>query len=220
MISLRTKLALSAFAIFASSATAASASPIETLTFSGTLGYGTDSGGTPQFGSVKNASLTGDVFTIALSYNPTSLTGDSCGVSTTVTNCNWSVPSASESITVNGITHTYTGTGGNIGIGVNSDQINFSIGGTPQFGLNVSDGSSLFASTTNGNFTTYNFSNVAVTGNFGSSGLSGASLGGSLTTLSASFTNTSVPEPFTLSLFGAGLAGAAAFRRRREKKKA
>ena len=182
-----------------------------------------------SFGGASYASLSNDTYTVALSFDPTALTGDTCGSSTSINYCNWvfGASGVTEVVTVNGHAKTYTsaGPGGSLGIGVSSDAINLSIGGVPQFGLYITDGSSLFASTSNANNPEFNFSNISVSGNFGDSNLggsSGASLGGSVTKLSASFTSggsdpVRVPEPVTVSLFGAGLAGVAAIRRRKKK---
>ena len=125
-------------------------------------------------------------------------------------------------ITVDGSEKTYTsaGPGGSLGIGVSPDAINLSIGGTPQFGLNIGGTFAGFGS--NANIEDFNIASTSVTGSFGSSNLTGgASLGGNGPfTFSAVYSSgvTSVPEPISVSLFGAGLAGMAAIRRRKKTK--
>src|SRR5581483_1281320 len=112
----RILLAASAVAALASIATSASATPaVETLTWSGTLGFGTD-GGPAQFGGANFASLTGDPYSIALSWDPTAAV-DGCGGASN-TNCFFTLGTgATEVVTVNGVTHTYTATSGGYGLG-------------------------------------------------------------------------------------------------------
>jgi hypothetical protein len=208
---------LALFLATAGAVAPAEATPIQTLSWSGTLGYGTDAG-SPLFGTTAWAGLGGAAYSVTLSYDPTTLLNDTCGSSTSINYCNWTLGSATESITVNGITRTFTATSGNIGIGVGGGQINFTMGGVPQFGLNVTGGN-LFAGLTNANFTTYSFTNLAVNGSFQASNLNGASLGGQISSLSATSDGgtTPVPEPLTLSLFGAGLIGIGLLLWRRKK---
>jgi hypothetical protein len=211
-------------------ATAANATPLETISWSGTLGYGTD-GNPAQFGGANYAQLGGLSYSISLSYDPSALTNDSCGSSTSINYCNWvfGASGITEVIVVNGhapISYTSSGPGGTLGIGVSNDQINISIGGIPQFGLNISNGgTALFASITNANNPTFAFTNVSVNGSFNDSnlgGAGGASLGGNISKLSATYSSgvttdpVAVPEPLTVSLFGAGLAGAVGMRRRKK----
>ena len=203
---------------------AAQATPTETLTWSGTVGYGSN-GSPAQFAGAggNGVGLAGDAFTIQLIYDPATLTGDTCSGPNTY--CNWvfGASGITEKITVKGSTETYTspGPGGSLGIGVSSDgAINLSIGGTPQFGLNISGTTPLFGS--NANIEDFNIASTSVTGSFGSSGLTGgAQVGGNGPfTFNAVYSSgaTSVPEPISVSLFGAGLAGMAAIRRRKKAK--
>jgi PEP-CTERM motif len=205
--------------------TAAQATPTETLTWSGTLGYG--SNGTPaQFAGAgaAGASLTGDAFTIELIYDPATLTSDSCGVSSN-TDCSFvfGASGVTEEITVKGSEKTYTsaGPGGSLGVNVSPDGFNLSIGGTPQFGFNITGTFAGFGS--NANIEDFNIASTSVTGNFGDSGLTGGAQvgnGSGTYTFSAAYSSgvTSVPEPISVSLFGAGLAGMAAIRRRKKAK--
>jgi hypothetical protein len=217
-IILTAAMAAASLTVFAGAASATPA--IETLTWSGNLGYGTD-GNPAQFGGSNYASLAGDAFSIALSWDPTAAT-DGCGGGAN-NYCSFVLGplGATEVITVNGITHSYTATGGNYGLGAGSnDQISFTDNTGAQFQLTVNDGTGFFGVTNNANIIGFNFTNVAVSGSFGSSGLGGtsASIGGSVSHLTATYTpaTTKVPEPATVALFGAGLMGLALRLRRRK----
>jgi hypothetical protein len=220
---------IGAAALFLGAIASASATPLQTITMTGTTGYGYDGSG--QFGS-SGGDLGNKSYTLVISYDPTALKNDTCGAAAN-TSCTWNFGASgiTETLTINAITKSYTLTSGTIQFcACSSDQvyINAQLGGT-QFGLNFSDTNKLFSSHTNVNLATLllNVTSLPVTStNFQTSGLGGnasgnggqTSLGFNPTAITTNFsTGAAVPEPFTLSIFGAGLVGAAAMRRRKKK---
>jgi hypothetical protein len=203
-------------------ATAASAGPIQTITFSGNLGYGWD--GAAQFGAVGD--LGGAAYSITLSFDTSQLKNDSCGVASN-NSCNWNFGASgiTETVTIKGITKAYTAAGQIQFCACSADAIYLSTSGSGAgFSGSFVDSNKLFSNHANVNNPNLllDFTNVALTsGDFGSYNLGpGGSTSFGLTprTLSAARAAAAVPEPITLSLFGAGFAGAVAMRRRRARK--
>jgi hypothetical protein len=223
------------FALFAAatallfSAANAEATPIS-LTFTGQISAYGMYDGSQQFGpNSYGGNLNPLNYSIAISYDPATLTADSCPTGSVNNSCQWNFGASgvSEAITINGITKTYTATSGNIqfcACTTDAIYITASSNGV-EFGGSFVDSTSLFSSQTNENAPNLlvAFSDVSLSSaNFQSSTSVGGNLSFSTTPkfLSDSLPATPVPEPFTLSIFGAGLAGAAALRRRKKSQKA
>jgi len=202
------KSIFAAAVLLAAMATAAQAGPIQTISFSGTTAFGFD--GSAQFG-VSGRSLANKAYNISISYDPATLTNDTCGASSN-NSCQWNFTNVTETVTINSITKSYALTSGTIqfcACGNDSVFISASSGGM-QFGLNFTDSNLLFANQVNVNnpMLLLDLANLPVTNaNFQTSGLGGNTSFGLVPT--AITTNlaaaTAVPEPLTLSLFGTGL---------------
>jgi hypothetical protein len=203
------------------SVAAANASPIQNITFTGNLSSGQDN--SKMFGLGTN--IAGDAYSITLSYNPSAFTGDSCGSATTANFCTFTLGAGglTEAITINSITQTFTAATGTIAFGTGGgDTIQVQGSNGVTFSAGLTDSTSLFSSQSDVNNPELllNVTNLALSsGSFNTSNGGPLSIGGSPSRITTSLV-TSVPEPITLSLFGAGLAGAAAIRRRRKTKKA
>jgi hypothetical protein len=205
------------------------ATPIDTITVTGIWNSGTtDVAG--LFGTA-GASLGNKAYTVTYSFNPSTLTlqGSSAGCTTNCT-YNFGTNGLTETLTaLDGttlVTDSLVASNGSVmvcGAANGCGSIRFDISGVNSDGINISD-LHLYA-----NEQIFTSSNVNTDPTFLNVLDAGGSLqdqntfdGDSITgfqTVSVSFANTTVPEPLTLSIFGAGLAGAAAIRRRRNKKK-
>ncbi len=174
-------------------------------------------------------------FSITLTYDPSTFSGDTCGVAAG-TSCTWNVSALTEQITINSHVKTYTAPGTItycVSASCGGDTISFSaLAPSLVFGGTLKDTNLLFSSQTNVNNPNLlvAFSNVALTGSNSSSAISTdgslflnvtpAILGSSGGVSDPAPAAVAVPEPVTLSLFGAGLAGAAALRRRKKRPEA
>lgn len=223
--------AVFAIAILASGNVYADA--IYTLTFSGTAGgtgnkvaYGSD--GLDLFGG---GNLAGDAYTATITFDPTMLGTDSCGMGSG-NYCTWALTSATdftETITINGQTVTFVATSGTLSYNYYSNTIQFTnVDGTAgghAFSLQdqvVYGGSGLFTFSATGNVNNPE-DLVTVTdgslqayssylqGNVGTSPSTG--FGIDPTTLSVSL-GTLVPEPASLTILGSALLGLSLIRRR------
>ncbi len=173
-------------------------------------------------------------------FDPTALTGDTCGASPN-NSCNWNFgPSGlTEVVTIDGISKTFVGLGGGIQY--------CSCGGFDQIHLNTSNVqigadfvlaapifknqlATIFPVNVNDPLILVDFNSIAVlAADFGTSGLGpiqNVSLGLNLLVLSASYApngtgpgnTTHVPEPSSIALFGAGLASLGLLAMARRKK--
>jgi hypothetical protein len=137
------------------------------------VAYGYDGSG--QFG-VSGTSLANKTYNVTISYDPTALMNDTCGVSAN-NSCQWNFggTGVSETTTINSIIKTYALTSGTIqfcACGNDSVYIAASSGGL-QFGLNFSDTNLLFSNQLNANNPKLmlDFTNLSVTNaNFQTSG--------------------------------------------------
>jgi hypothetical protein len=206
----------------------AHAGSIQTLTFSGTAQYGSDSSAS-VFGPAST-SLKGEPYSVTFSYNPSSLTQvystDSCG-SAPGSSCYFSFNAASaltEVLTSGSNTQTITWTQGGINLLIHAN-------GTDEIQLNVSSnsgslwgdfiGPSFFLSPGNANNPNLaTFTDVPLTwGEWNDTAGSLTFGGNNLTELSAD-PPPAVPEPSALALLAAGVAGLTAvgsLRRRRSR---
>lgn len=199
---------------------------IQTFTLSGTGIIGGYDGG-HQFGagySFPNSLA----YSVTLAFDASALTGDTCNTASS-NSCNWNFGAGgiSETVTINGITHTYTAASGGIQYCVNcgGNFVNiFTTGPGAQFSGNFTDATKqLFSSTTDANdiFLPNDVTNIAITGTFqsniGPGGLTSFVIAPTRLTADPADAASAVPEPMTLSLFGATLFGAVAMQRRKTK---
>lgn len=198
------------------------AGPIQTIAFSGLLGYGWD--GSAQFGAVGD--LGGAAYSISLAFDTSLLKNDTCGAAAN-NSCNWTFGATgiTETVTIKGVTKSYT-SGGQIQFcACSNDAIYFNTSGSgPGFSGSFVDTNKLFSNHSNVNNPNLllDFTNVALTsGDFGSYSLGpngNTSFGLTPQSLSASRASATVPEPITSALFGVGLAGIYTLRRRKKAK--
>jgi hypothetical protein len=207
----------------------AMAAPIDTITITGTWNSGTkDSAG--LFGAV-GSDLGGKSYTVTYSFDPDTLALQSSSNGCT-TNCtyNFGTNGLTETLTaLDGsklVTDTLSASNGSVqvcGSANGCGSVRFDITNVNSGGLYVND-LHLFATGQNEQF--FINANVGSDPTFldiqdalGSlqdiSSFDGDTISG-FSTVSVSFASTAVPEPLTMSLFGAGVAGMAAFRRRRK----
>jgi len=193
----------------------ASAAPITTLTFSGTVTSGWD-GGALFLGAP--GSLAGLSYQASISYDAGSL--GPC--SNAPHGCLWTLGPANgvvETVTINSVTRVFN---------VASGQLQFNTGGggsqqiilNPLSGVGLSlynvfqDGSGFFGSPANLS-PALNFSGVPLVSASAGGSFGSTSFQFSLGTLSAATARASVPEPATIALLGLGVLGVAVAQRRR-----
>lgn len=196
------KSILGAAAALFLSVACAHATPVQTLSFSGVLGYGYESSGVF---AAPNSQLAGKAYTVSLTFDPGALTGDTCGTAAN-NSCNWNFGAGglTETVTINGVTKTYTATSGQIQYGINGgDTINITANGPNGLyigGQFTNSSKTLFKSQTNANdpLLLVDIANLAVSGQFQSSGLGpdhNTGFGANLTLLNAAYASGLVQSP-------------------------
>jgi hypothetical protein len=216
------KFLVAAVAAFFLSTLGAVAGPIDTITITGAWNSGTkDPNGVFL---AKGADLGGIAYTTVYSFDPATLVLQTAGCST---NCTYKFASITETLTAMGSTQTLTannsGTVQVCSAANGCGSIRFQLSNVNNNGLIISDlhdfsnGAQFFTSTNLSSNPTF----LSVTNINGSLQDIGSFNGINITgfkTVSINAVTTAVPEPLTLSVFGAGIAGAFAARRRKAKK--
>jgi hypothetical protein len=222
------KLIFAAVAALFLSTLAAAAGPIDTITVNGTWNSGTKD---PN-GIFKPAGsdLGGTAWTAVYSFDPSTLILQTMGCSS---NCTFKFTSITATLTVGSMVQTVTALNsgtlqvcaaangcGSIrfqiqGVNTGSGSSGLIIGDLHDFS---NDGTQFFTSTNLSSNPTFLSVTEGSTGSLqDDTTIAGIRTTGFKNSATLNAVTTAVPEPFTLSVFGAGVIGAAAMRRRKKK---